>query len=121
MNKGPGPGNYGWHYTNMSAATTLPTLTSSMINKNTGKVPYNARAHHGPNYNSHYKYLNFMSKEFKDEIDRNRGPGTYEFKNTLVNESDAHNAGPNLQSKKERIFDYSTEAPGPGEYNLNRA
>ena len=121
MNKGPGPGNYGWHYTNMSAAVTLPTLTTSNINKNTNKINYNLRQHHAPNYNSHYKYLNFMSKEFKDEIDRNRGPGTYEFKDTLVNKSDAHNSGPNLQSKQERIFDYSNEVPGPGEYNLNRA
>lgn len=121
MNRGPGPGNYGNHYSTMGAAVTLPTITSSCINKNAGKLSYNLKQHHTGNYNSYNKYLNYMSKEFKFEIDRNRGPGTYEVKNTLVAVSDAKNAGPNLQSKQEREFDYANEIPGPGEYNLNRA
>jgi hypothetical protein len=73
--------------------------------------------HHAANHNSHGKFLNKLSEEFKFELERNLGPGSYDKtpKPLLTN------IGHNLQSSKERIFDYTNKYPGPGQYDIDRA
>lgn len=104
QNKGPGPGNYGHHYNTISGIT-FPSVNSP-LRQNTDnsyqmytvpvpKKNHHIKQHHSANYNSHSKYLNQLSKEFKFEIDRNLGPGSYNEPHNMVKDSLIKNAGHN--------------------------
>ena len=120
MNKGPGPGQYSQNNSTISTQVSLPGINdknNSSIMSGKSQINPMSKLQHSANYNSHGKYLNQLSSQFKHEVERKLGPGSY---NPDLIEPNT-NIGHNLKSQQERIFDYTSKMPGPGQYDLNRA